>query len=78
MLFGPQEVELTWEDGGIRAPVELFVQHIIMALSQDQQAQIINAVTAEIDRRNEILSVEAEIAEEWDATVGDGIEEGVA
>ena len=71
-MFGIQEVELIWEDGGVKAPVELFVQYIIMALSKDQQEQILNAVMVEIERRNEILKSESE---EQDIIVDDDSEE---
>ena len=59
-MFNIQEVELEWieEDGvgGIRAPVEIFVQHIILALSEEQQKYVIDAVAEEVARRNEILA----------------------
>ena len=57
MLPHRHDVELLWDEGGIAAPVELFVQHIILALTKEQQEQVLSAVIEEIERRNAAIQV---------------------
>ena len=77
-MFREQEVMFEWEDGSVSAPLGLWIEQMLLAMPGDQQKQVLDAVIAEIERRNEIFKAEAEITEEWDETTGDFDEEGVA
>ena len=49
------DVTLTWEGGGVTAPVDAWVSQILLSLSKWQQKEILDAVVAEVNRRNEML-----------------------
>ena len=70
------DVTFTWDDGGVTAPVQMWVEEILMALPSDVQAKVLDEVISRVEYMNEeIIKAEAEIAEDYDTTVGDGIED---
>ena len=46
---------LTWEGGGVTAPLDVWVGQILLALSQSTQKMAMDAVIAEINRRNKLV-----------------------
>ena len=79
-MFRSPEVMFEWEDGSVSAPLSLWIEQILLAMPKDQQGKVLDAVIAEIERRNKIAQdrlkeIEAEIAEEEDETVDEsGVE----
>ena len=49
------DVTLTWEGGGVTAPVDVWVSQILLSLGERQQKEILDAVIVEVNRRNELL-----------------------
>ena len=49
------DVTLTWEEGGITAPADIWVSCIVLALPEDIQKKILNLVIEEVRRRNSIV-----------------------
>lgn len=81
MLLGQRlDVTFVWDDGGgITAPVQMWVEEILMALPADVQGKVLDAVIERVEYMNEeIVKAEAEIAEDWDGVAGDGIEDDEA
>ena len=79
-MFRSPEVMFEWEDGSVSAPLSLWIEQILLAMPKDQQGKVLDAVIAEIERRNKIAQdrlkeIEAEIAEEEDETADEsGVE----
>ena len=46
---------LTWEGGGVTAPLDVWIGQILMALSQSTQKRAVDAVIVEINRRNKLV-----------------------
>ena len=57
MILGDfnSNVTLTWENGGVVAPVDLWVSQIVLALPDDVRKAVLDSVIAEVNRRNEIV-----------------------
>ena len=57
MILGDfnSNVTLVWEGGGVVAPVDIWVSHIVLALPEDVQKKVMDAVIAEVKRRNATL-----------------------
>ena len=49
------DVTLTWESGGVTAPVDVWVGQILLALPQSTQKMAMDAVISEINRRNKLV-----------------------
>ena len=78
MLLGTakMDVTFTWDEGGITAPVQMWIEEILMALPSDAQSKVLDEVIRRVEYMNEeIVKAEAEIAEDWDGVAGDGIED---
>ncbi len=78
MLLGTakMDVTFTWDEGGITAPVQMWVEEILMALPADVQSKVLDAVIERVEYMNEeIVKAEAEVAEDWDGVAGNGIED---
>jgi len=60
MLNIPHEhnTTLVWEDGGVSAPVEMWIQEIILALPADMQAQVLDRITARVEEINAEIAAE--------------------
>ena len=58
MILGDfnSDLTLTWEEGGVRAPVDVWVARIVLALPEDIRKVVLDAVVAEVERRNQIVS----------------------
>ena len=55
---------LTWDDGGIKAPLEMWIQEIIMALPAETQNQILERVISRVEEINEAITADAEKEDE--------------
>ena len=88
MLLGQRlDVTFVWAEGGITAPVQMWVEEILMALPADVQGKVLDEVIERVELMNEeimkaederleaVAKAEAEIAEDWDGVAGDGIED---
>ena len=77
MLVGQRlDVTFVWAEGGITAPVQMWIEEILMALPSDVQGKVLDEVISRVEYMNEeIAKVELEVTEDYDTTVGDGIEE---
>ena len=70
------DVTFTWDEGGITAPVQMWIEEILMALPADVQSKVLDEVISRVEHMNEeIAKAEAEVAEDWDGVAGDGIED---
>ena len=47
------DVTITWEGGGVTAPLDMWVEQMLIAMPEDQQKKVLDAVIAEVKRRNE-------------------------
>ena len=57
MILGDfnSDLTLTWESGGVRAPIDVWVAQIVMSLSEDARKAVLDAVVAEVERRNQTV-----------------------
>ena len=57
MILGDfnSDLTLTWEEGGVRAPVDVWVARIVLALPEDIRKVVLDAVVAEVERRNQTV-----------------------
>ena len=46
---------LTWNEGGIKAPLEMWIQEIVMALPAETQKEILSRVIARVEEINEAI-----------------------
>ena len=70
------DVTFVWAEGGITAPVQMWIEEILMALPADVQGKVLDEVIRRVEYMNEeIAKAEAEVAEDWDGVAGDGIED---
>ena len=77
MLLGQKlDVTFVWDDGGVTAPVQMWIEEILMALPSDIQSKVLDEVIERIEYMNEeIAKAELEVAEDWDGVAGDEIED---
>ena len=60
-----ERLTVTWNDGGVDAPLDLWVSQILLALSEDQQKEVMENVIDTIERLNAAQQAELDkLAEE--------------
>lgn len=57
---------LTWDDGGIKAPLEMWIQEIVMALPAETRIEILSRVIERVEEINEAIVASEEKDEPTD------------
>ena len=57
MILGDfnSDLTLTWEGGGVRAPLDVWLSQIVLFLDKDTRKNVLDAVVAEVERRNQTV-----------------------
>lgn len=57
MILGDfnSDLTLTWESGGVRAPIDVWVAQIVLSLPEDVRNAVLDSVVAEVELRNQIV-----------------------
>lgn len=49
------DLTLTWDGGGVRAPLDLWVSQIVLFLPAESRKAVLDSVVAEVERRNQLV-----------------------